>query len=120
MLEIIFAIFIMAIAISSVAYVFAAGSSDIKRSRTLTEASFLAQSIMEVSLIVEPFVDQARTDALPPYEGFSYEVTQLPWAHDSAYFEIHVKVYKNSVSPTKPLATCSMVRKRGGEALSSQ
>jgi hypothetical protein len=114
LMELIFSIFMLSLVIVSVAYVFSNAVSDIKRSKILTEGAFLAQTVMEVALIVEPFepVPERRYVEMGYYPRFSYKVSERKWDQDASFFEIYVEVFHDSMSTVRPIAICASIRNR--------
>jgi len=116
LLEITVAMFLMALAVGTVAYIFTGAVSDVRRSRRLTQAAFLAQTVMETALLVEPVQEVPEpTPAGPAYEGMTYRVAVNPWPTDVSFDEIQVAVYDPGLSPGTPLAWVACLRQRGGE-----
>lgn len=115
--ELVFAMFILAIAVVSVAYVFADAVSDIFHSRILTQGAFLAQSVMEVSLLAEPQpvadnTTEAEAIDFEPYIGFSYRIHVSQYATDRSFYQIDVEVFNEHFSKGgQAIATCSTLRK---------
>lgn len=116
LLELTVAMFLMALAVGTVAYIFTGAVSDVRRSRRLSQAAFLAQTVMETALLVEPIQEvPTATPAGPAYEGMTYRVTVDPWTPDVSFDEIQVAIYDPALSPTTPLAWAACLRQRGGE-----
>jgi hypothetical protein len=131
LIELVFAMFMLAIAIVSLAYVFADAMPNILRSRMLSQGAFLAQSIMEISLLAEPLEPVADSSPAAqqvdcdPYRGFSYRVFVDRYAlvnaqnnsQDTSFNQIVVQVFHEHVAQgAKPIATCVALRKIGGRS----
>lgn len=121
-IELVIAMFLLSIAVVSVAYVFADAISDIFHSRIMTQGAFLAQSIMEISLLVEPLqpvadsTDEAQRVDFDPYLGFSYRVFVSLYPVDRSFYQIDVEVYNQHVSQgEQSIATCVALRKVTGK-----
>ncbi|GEM_PF-3214932 len=121
-LELVFAMFMLSIAMVSVVYVYAGAIPNIHRSRILTQGAFLAQSIMEISLLAEPLTPVADTTVnaekinYEPYLGFSYRVfvDRYPAGTtvDTSFYHIVVEVYHDHIkNGNQSIATCTALRK---------
>lgn len=126
-MELVFAMFMLSIAMVSVAYVYAGAIPNIHRSRILTQGAFLAQSIMEISLLAEPLTPVADTTVnaeriyYEPYLEFSYRVFVERYhagtSDDTSFNHIVVEVYHTHIkNGNQSIATCTALRKSAAKA----
>ena len=109
------AMLLVSMAITTVAYVFAGTVTRIGRSKILTQAAFLGQAVMDVSLLADPFEPVLiPADIGPPGQGFTYTVTQVPFPKDQAWFEVQVRVWHSSFPGGQPALELASLRRHGG------
>ena len=114
-IEVIMAMLLVSLAITTVAYIFAGTVTRVGRSKILTQAAFLGQAVMDAALLADPF-DQVPIPAPvgPPGMGFTYTVSQRTFSWDQAYFEVEVRVFHNSLPANQPAVTLASLRRYGG------
>jgi len=114
-IEVIMAMLLVALAITTVAYIFAGTVTRVGRSKILTQAAFLGQAVMDASLLADPFEPVIIPAPVgPPGQGYTYTVGQRPFGLDPAYFEVEVKVFHNSFPPNQPAVSLASLRRYGG------
>lgn len=114
-IEVIMAMMLVALAITTVAYIFAGTVTRVGRSKILTQAAFLGQAVMDAALLADPFEPVIIPANIgPPGQGFTYTVNQRAFSQDQAYFEVEIKVFHNTFPPNQPAVTLASLRRYGG------
>lgn len=114
-IEVIMAMLLVALAITTVAYIFAGTVTRVGRSKILTQAAFLGQAVMDAALLSDPFEPVViPANVGPPGQGYTYTVGQRPFGQDQAWFEVEVKVFHSSFPADQPAVTLASLKRYGG------